>query len=69
LDYNTWKCHEETPCIAILNNQKCHFKKFYKIREQEGRRGSVWGVDTSGRREDGGKGLEGKDGRNIIAHV
>jgi hypothetical protein len=23
----TWKCHNETPCVAILNKQKCHFSK------------------------------------------
>jgi hypothetical protein len=35
-----WNCHKETPCIAILNKQKCHFFPFfYKIREQEGRTG------------------------------
>jgi hypothetical protein len=20
-----WKCHKETPCVAILNKEKCHF--------------------------------------------
>jgi hypothetical protein len=27
--YYTGKCHNETPCIVILNKQKCHFV-FYK---------------------------------------
>jgi hypothetical protein len=28
--------------ILILNEQKCLFYFFYKIREQEGRTGPVW---------------------------
>jgi hypothetical protein len=24
---HTWKCNNETPCIAILNKQKCLFSK------------------------------------------
>jgi hypothetical protein len=39
----TWKCHKETPYIAMLNKQKCHFF-LLQIGEQEGRTGSVWGV-------------------------
>jgi hypothetical protein len=23
----TWKCHNETPCVVILNKQKCLFSK------------------------------------------
>jgi hypothetical protein len=34
-----WKCHNETPCIAILNKQKC---LFLKNREQEGKTVPVW---------------------------
>jgi hypothetical protein len=32
-----WKCHKETPCVGILNKQKCLFFLFfmYKIGEQE----------------------------------
>jgi hypothetical protein len=45
--------HNETSCIAILNKQKC---PFFKNREQEGKTGPVWGVDTSGRGEDTRKG-------------
>jgi hypothetical protein len=37
---DTWKCQEETPCVAILNKNVIFF--FYKIREQEGRTGPVW---------------------------
>jgi hypothetical protein len=29
------KCHKETPCVANLNKQKCHFF-LYKTGEQEG---------------------------------
>jgi hypothetical protein len=41
----TWKCHKETPCVAILNNEKCHFFLLlflYKIGEQEGGTGPAW---------------------------
>jgi hypothetical protein len=23
-----WKCHKETPCVAILKKQNCHFLSF-----------------------------------------
>jgi hypothetical protein len=32
-----WKCHKETPCVAILSNQKCHF--FSSSKSEEGRTG------------------------------
>jgi hypothetical protein len=35
-----WKCHKETPYIAILNKNVMFF--FYKIGEHEGRTGCVW---------------------------
>jgi hypothetical protein len=35
----TWKCHKETPCIAILNKQKYLFFFFFKNGEQEGQTG------------------------------
>jgi hypothetical protein len=38
-----WKHHKETPYVAILNKQKCHFKKIYQIEEQEGRTGPAGG--------------------------
>jgi hypothetical protein len=25
----TWKCHKETPCVAILSRQKCHFLLYF----------------------------------------
>jgi hypothetical protein len=36
LGYDTyiWKCHKETPCIDILNKQKCHF--FLKQTQRTG---------------------------------
>jgi hypothetical protein len=37
---------QRTPCIAILNKQKCHFFSFTKL---EKRTGPVWGVGSSGR--------------------
>jgi hypothetical protein len=37
----------ETPCVVILNKQKCHFFFFYKIREQEAEQVLPGGVDTS----------------------
>jgi hypothetical protein len=51
----TWKCHKETPCIAILRKLKCLFCCCYKIGEQEGRTDPVWVVGTSANREDVGK--------------
>jgi hypothetical protein len=53
----TWKCHKETPCVAILNKQKCLFFFFiYKIKEQESRTGSSLGVSASGSMEEVRKG-------------
>jgi hypothetical protein len=43
----TWKCHKETPCVATLNKQKCHFFS-YKIKEQEGATGPAWGLAPVG---------------------
>jgi hypothetical protein len=36
---------KKSPCIAILNKQKCLFKN----GEQEGKTGLVWGIGISGR--------------------
>jgi hypothetical protein len=50
----TLKCHKETPCVAILSKQKCHFFLLfssYRIREEEGRTGPAWGVGTGRRGE------------------
>jgi hypothetical protein len=42
--------------LCSYRKQKCHFF-FYKIGEQEGRTGSVWGAGTSqGVGQDAGKG-------------
>jgi hypothetical protein len=42
----TWKCHNETHFVAILNKQKC---PFLKSREQKGRTGPVSGLGTNAR--------------------
>jgi hypothetical protein len=52
---HTLKCHNETPCIAILNKQKFHFL-FYKNGEQEGKTGPVWRAGNIVRGEDIRKG-------------
>jgi hypothetical protein len=36
----TWKCHNEIPCVAILNKQKF----LVKNGGQEGKIGPVWGL-------------------------
>jgi hypothetical protein len=42
----TWKCHKETPCVAILNKQKVPFSLsfffLYKIGEQKGGTSPAW---------------------------
>jgi hypothetical protein len=42
----TWKCHNETPCTAILNKNVMFY--FYKNREQKGKIGPVWGLAPKG---------------------
>jgi hypothetical protein len=57
---HTWKCHKETPCIAILNKNVIFF--FYKIREQEsGKMEQVLseGVVAVGEQRMWGKGIGG----------
>jgi hypothetical protein len=39
----TWKYHKEMPYVVTFNKQKCHFFLF-KIGEQEGKTGSIWGL-------------------------
>jgi hypothetical protein len=41
----TWKCHNETPCIAILKNKNAFFKKQRTGRENR----SCLGIGTSWR--------------------
>jgi hypothetical protein len=56
----TWKCHKETPCIAILNKPKCHF--FSSFTKSENRRVEQvlsGGVGTSGRGRRWEKGVGG----------
>jgi hypothetical protein len=38
----TWKCHNEAPCIAILNNQKCLL--FFPKNRTDCKTGPVWGL-------------------------
>jgi hypothetical protein len=46
---------KQAPCIAILNQQKCHF--FHLQNGITGdKTGSAWGVDTSTRGENAGRG-------------
>jgi hypothetical protein len=33
---HTWKCHKETPCVAMLNKQKYHL--FFSYTKVENRR-------------------------------
>jgi hypothetical protein len=56
----TWKCHNETTCVATLNKQKClfFFFLFYKKGEQESKTGPVWEVGSSGNGEEIRKGCE-----------
>jgi hypothetical protein len=39
-----WKCHKETPCVAILRNKNVSFFFIYKTRKQEGETGPEWRV-------------------------
>jgi hypothetical protein len=50
-----WKFHKETPCIAILNEQKCHFFSLSKLQKRRIEQVLSGGVGTSGRGEDRGK--------------
>jgi hypothetical protein len=50
----TWKCHNETPYIAILNKQKFLFSKTKEKKLKQ-----VLGVGTSGRGKDIRKGYKG----------
>jgi hypothetical protein len=50
----TWKCHKETPCIAILNNEKYHFLKT-QLENRRVEQVLPRGVGTSGRGEDVGR--------------
>jgi hypothetical protein len=49
---DSWKCHNETPCIAILNKQKYLFSKMKDMRENS----SCLRVCSSERGEDIRKG-------------
>jgi hypothetical protein len=53
LGYNTyiytWKCHKETPCIDILNKQKCHFFPFSKSESRRAGQVLSEGLEAVGR--------------------
>jgi hypothetical protein len=53
---HTWKCHNETPCVAILNKQKC---LFFKNEGQEGKMGPVLGLLAVGEGKICGRGEGG----------
>jgi hypothetical protein len=42
------KCHNENPCITIMNKQKC---PFFKNEGQESKTSPVWGLIPVGRGE------------------
>jgi hypothetical protein len=65
----TWKCHKETPCVAISKSKNVIFSSFflYKIRKQESRTGPDWGAGSGGRGEQVGKLLKnGVYGANTV---
>jgi hypothetical protein len=43
---HTWKCHDETLYIGILNKENCLF--FSENGGQEGKTGHVWGLAPVG---------------------
>jgi hypothetical protein len=57
-----WKCHDKTPCIAILNQQKCHF--FTKTEKRKTEQGYRW--DGGGYKE---RVQEGEYGEILCIHV
>jgi hypothetical protein len=52
MSFYTWKCHNETPVIAILNTQKCICSKTKNRKVKQ----DLSGVGTSRRGEDIRKG-------------
>jgi hypothetical protein len=67
---HTCKRYKETPCVAILNKQKCHPVFFYKVGEQESRTGPDWGdlIPVGG--GGGGERVEERDyGAEYCVHV
>jgi hypothetical protein len=47
---------QENSCVTILNKQKLSFFFLFKIRDQKGSIGPVWGVGINGKGDDMGKG-------------
>jgi hypothetical protein len=48
---DTWKCYKETPWVAILHKQKCHFFSFIKSETRRAEQVLPEGVGVSGRWE------------------
>jgi hypothetical protein len=59
----TWKCHNETPCIAILYKQKCLFSKTEDGKVKQVPSGSWHQWEGRGYKE---RVQEGECGRNIM---
>jgi hypothetical protein len=57
-----WKCHNQTPHLAILNKQKCLFSKTEKRKVKQ----VMSGVDTSGWGEDIRKGCKWVNTEEIL---
>jgi hypothetical protein len=51
----TWKCHKETPHVAILDKQKWHYFSFTKSENRRAEQVLPRGADTSERGEEVGK--------------
>jgi hypothetical protein len=53
----SWTCHKETPCVAILRRQKCHFffLSFTKLENIRAEQVLPRGTKVLGRRREGGK--------------
>jgi hypothetical protein len=58
-----WKCHNETPCTAILNKQKHHFSKTKNRKVKQVLPKDWYQWEGRGYKE---KVLEGEYGGNII---
>jgi hypothetical protein len=52
----TWKCHKETPGVAVFHKQKCHFFPFTKLENRKAEQVLPGDVGTSGRGKEEEKG-------------
>jgi hypothetical protein len=60
------KCHEKTPCIAILKKAKLSFFFFLPNQKTGGQNRFCLGVGTSGRREEMWKGCKRVNMKKIL---